>query len=170
MDAMKTNNKSHAWVARPMGMDLGIQGRIGMKNRVWSLLLSVSVWVPMLAIGAQAQYVVKVMKVNVPFEFHVQGRQYPAGSYQVRKEGAFLFLRDHDGRPLTVLSSITLRNETSAPASKLVFFQYNGLHLLTQILWEGDKTGEELIRKGREAEVAQQIVPTQVEKVAVNKP
>jgi hypothetical protein len=124
----------------------------------------------MLAIGAQAQYVAKVMRVDVPFEFHAQGRQYPAGSYVVRREGGFLFLRDRNNRPLAILSPITLRNETSAPSSKLVFFQYNGLHLLTQILWEGDKTGEELIRKGRELEVARRIVPTQLERAAVNKP
>lgn len=139
-----------------------------MKKRVLFLLLSVSVWVPMLVIGAQAQYVVKIMKVDVPFEFYVQGRQFPAGSYVVRREGGFLFLRDHNGRPLTILNPITLRSETPAPASKLVFYQYNGLHLLTQIVWEGGKTGEELIRKGREEEVARRIVPTQVERAAIS--
>ncbi len=138
-----------------------------MKKHVWALLLSVSVWVPMFVIGAQAQYAVKIMKVDVPFEFHAQGRQYPAGSYQVRREGGFLFLRDQNGRLLSVLNPIALRNETPAPGSKLVFYQYNGLHLLTQVVWEGDKTGDELIRKGREEEVARRIVPTQVERAAV---
>jgi hypothetical protein len=139
-----------------------------MTRRIWTLLLSVSVWVPMLAIGAQAQYAAKVMKVDVPFEFHVQGRQYPAGSYVVRREGGFLFLRDHNGRSLTTLIPITLRNETPAPTSKLIFFQYNGLHLLTQILWEGDKTGEQFVRKGGEEKMARRIVPTQVERAAVS--
>jgi hypothetical protein len=100
-----------------------------MKNRVLSLLLSVSVWVPLLVIGAQAQYSVKIIKVDVPFAFHAQSRPYPAGSYVVRQEGSFLSLRDNNGRLLTVLTAIALISPDPAPASKLVFFQTQGMHL-----------------------------------------
>jgi hypothetical protein len=135
-----------------------------MKNRVLSLLLSVSVWVPLLVIGAQAQYSVKIIKVDVPFAFHAQSRPYPAGSYVVRQEGSFLSLRDNNGRLLTVLTAIALISPDPAPASKLVFFQTQGMHLLTRIIWEGDKTGAELIRKGREEEIARRIAPVKVER------
>ena len=135
-----------------------------MKKHLLSLLLSVSVLAPLLAIGAQAQYSIKIIKVDVPFEFHAQGRPYPAGSYVVRREESFLYLGDSNGRVLTVLTAIALINQTPAPASKLVFYQYQGMHLLTQVLWEGEKTGSELIRKGREEEVARRIVPTKVER------
>jgi hypothetical protein len=135
-----------------------------MKKRVLFLLLSVSVWVPLFVIGAQAQYSVKIIKVDVPFEFHAQGRPYPAGSYVVRREGSFLFLRDNNGRLLTVMTANALMSQDPAPASKLVFFQYQGMHLLTQILWEGDKTGAELIRKGREEKAARRVAPAKVER------
>ena len=135
-----------------------------MKKRVLSLLLSVSVWVPLLVIGAQAQYSVKIIKVDVPFEFHAQGRPYPAGSYVVRQEGSFLSLRDNNGRLLTVLTATALISQDPAPASKLVFFQTQGMHLLSRIIWEGDKTGAELIRKGREEEIARRIAPVKVER------
>jgi len=135
-----------------------------MKKRVLSLLLSVSVWVPLFVIGAQAQYSVKIIKVDVPFVFHAQGRPYPAGSYVLRQEGSFLFLRDNHGRLLTVLTATASISQDPAPASKLVFFQYQGMRLLTKILWEGDETGAELIRKGREEEVARRIAPAKVER------
>ena len=135
-----------------------------MKKHLMSLLLSVSVLAPLLAIGAQAQYTIKIIKVDVPFEFHAQGRPYPAGSYVVRRDGTFLYLRDNNGRVLTVLTAIVLINQTPAPASKLVFYPYQGMHLLTQVLWEREKTGAELIRKGREEEVARRIVPAKVER------
>jgi hypothetical protein len=139
-----------------------------MKKRVLFLLLSVSVWVPMLAVGAQAQYAVKILKVNVPFEFHVQGKPLPAGTYTVRREGGFLSLRDQDARTLTVLTANTLIRQTASDQSKLVFYHSHGLHLLTQIFWEGDKTGVELIGKGREEAVARRIGPTKVESAAVD--
>ena len=135
-----------------------------MKKHLLSLLLSVSVLAPLLAIGAQAQYSIKIIKVDVPFEFHAQGRPYPAGSYVVRREGSFLYLGDSNGRVLTVLTPIALMNQTPAAASKLMFYQYQKMHLLTQVLWEGEKTGAELIRKGREEEVAGRIVPAKVER------
>ncbi len=57
-----------------------------MNKHVRSLLLNVSVWVALLGMGAQAQSAIKLMKVEVPFEFYVQGRPFPAGSYVVRGE------------------------------------------------------------------------------------
>ena len=135
-----------------------------MKKRVLSLLLSVSVWVPLLVIGAQAQYSLRIIKVDVPFEFHAQGTPCPPGSYLVRQEGNFLSLRDSHGRLLTVLTARPLIGPDLAPTSKLVFFQTRGMHLLARIVWEGDKTGAELIRKGREEDVARRILPTNVER------
>jgi len=138
-----------------------------MKKRVMSLLLCVSVWLPLLAVGAQSQCAVKIIKMDVPFEFNVRGRQYPAGAYILRQEGAFLSLRNNNGRLLSMLSANPVVSQTAAPASKVVFFQYNGMHLLVQVLWEGDKTGVELIRKGREVEVARRIAPSKVESADV---
>jgi hypothetical protein len=137
-----------------------------MNKAVLWVLLGVSVWAGLLG-SAQAQYVPKTMKVDVPFEFQVGGKGYPAGSYSLQREAGFLFLRNHNGRVLNILNTVTLRNEKAAPTSKLVFFQYNGLHLLTQVLWEGDKTGVELVPKGREEEFARRIVPAKVESAAV---
>src|SRR5215510_940953 len=137
-----------------------------MNKRVLSVLLGVSVWAGLVG-SAQAQYVVKTMKVDVPFEFYAQGKAYPAGAYSLQRDGGFLFLRDNKRQVLNILNTVTLRNEKPAMTSKLVFFHYNGLHLLTQVLWEGEKTGAELIRKGREEEVARRIAPAKVESAAV---
>jgi hypothetical protein len=135
-----------------------------MKKRVLSLLLSVSVWVPLCVLGAQAQYSPRIIKVDVPFEFHVHGKPYPAGSYVIRQEGGFVYLRNNNGRSLTVLTATPSLSQDPAPASKLVFFRYHEMYLLTGIIWEGAKTGAELIRKGREEEVARRITPYRVER------
>jgi hypothetical protein len=139
----------------------------GMTRRGLSVLLSVSVLVPLLGVGARAQSATRIMKVEVPFEFHVLSKGYPAGAYFVRREGNFVFLGDDRGRMLNVLPAGTLRNETASPSSKVVFFEYGGLHLLTEVFWEGDKVSAELIRKGQELGVARRIVPAPVESAKV---
>src|SRR5262249_37925372 len=116
-----------------------------MNKHVFWLLLGVSVWAGLLG-SAQAQYAVKTMKVDVPFVFQVRDNAHPAGTYSLQREGGFLFLRNRNGEVLNILNTVTLRNEKPATTSKLVFFRYKGLHLLTQVLWEGDKTGAELVR------------------------
>src|SRR5258708_38469705 len=91
------------------------------------------------------------------------GRTRPVRTCCARK-GAFFSCALTYGRFLTVLTATASISEDPAPASKLVFFQYQGMRLLTKILWEGDKTGAELIRKGREEEVARRIAPAKVER------
>jgi hypothetical protein len=129
-----------------------------MKKLVSSLLLGVSVWLlfPVLATEAQS---FKVMKVQVPFDFQIRDRQYPAGTYTVSRQGAFLTLRNHSGKTLNVLTANALVRPTASPDSKLVFFEYNGAHLLTQVLWEGDTYGSEFVRPEMEVNVARRIVP-----------
>ncbi len=56
-------------------------------------------------------------------------------------------LRDNNGRRLYVLTPNTLRSETAAAASKLVFFEYNGLHLPTQILGKEIRRGSSLFAR-----------------------
>jgi hypothetical protein len=132
-----------------------------MTKQVFRLLLSVSVWLVLTSFSAQAQAINK-MTVKVPFDFNVRDQHYAAGTYSVWREGAFMSLRDHNGRTLNVLLANPLVTQIVPHQSKLVFFEYHGLHLLTQIIWEGDETGSEFVRAGREEEVARQITTANV--------
>jgi len=125
-----------------------------MYKRVISLLLNVSVWVPLLAVAAQAQGHVKKVQLQVPFAFNVRHQQFAAGEYALERENGFLHLRDEQGRVVgTVLTNPFVMN-TAPHASKALFYQYHGRHLLTRIEWEGDSTGSELVAPGKEQAVA----------------
>ena len=128
-----------------------------MRKQSFRLLLAVSVYLVFATVAAQAQSMRK-MTVQVPFTFHVFGKQYPAGTYVVVRNGPFLYLRD-GSRVLSVWTLNSLVTQTVPKESKLVFFEYRGVHLLTQVIWEGDAAGAEFVRAGREEEVARQIVP-----------
>ena len=128
-----------------------------MYKRVISLLLNVSVWVPLLAVAAQAQGHVKKVQLQVPFAFSVRNQQFAAGEYALERDNGFLYLRDGQGRMVgTVLTNPFVMN-TAPHASKALFYQYHGRHLLTRIEWEGDSTGSELVAPGKAQEVAAQL-------------
>jgi hypothetical protein len=131
-----------------------------MRKQLFRVLLAVSVGLVFASAAAEAQSM-KKMTVHVPFTFHVLGKPYPAGAYVIVREGAFLYLRN-SSRVLNVWTVNSLVTKTVPKESKLVFFEYQGVHLLTQVIWQGDSTGSEFVRSGHEEEVARQIVPADV--------
>ena len=128
-----------------------------MYKRVISLLLNVSVWVPLLAVAAQAQGHVKKVQLQVPFAFSVRNQQFAAGEYALERENGFLYLRDEQGRVVGTVLTNPVVMKTAPQASKVFFYQYHGRHLLTRIQWEGDSTGSELVAPGKAQEVAAQL-------------
>lgn len=131
-----------------------------MQKKMLRVLLFVSVW-PMLTGLAIAQPV-KKLTVQVPFDFHVRSHHYAAGTYVVLREGSFLSLRDNKGRLLSVALSRPSHDDSAPVQSRLVFFESHDVRVLTQILWQGEKTRFEFVPAGHEEEVAGQIAPSAV--------
>jgi hypothetical protein len=159
MDAMKTNNNSHGPATRPIAMDREIRGGC-MKYR-WSLLfLFVSVLLPICTVTSQAQCVVKTLKVQVPFDFTIRNSQFPAGPYTFQQECARVYVRDGRGQVLHVYLSLPFDRGVAPPETKLVFFNFHAVHVLTSVLWERSPIGSELVRPGQEIEIASRSLPS----------
>jgi hypothetical protein len=135
-----------------------------MKRGVVSLLIAVSV-LGLLVAPAVAQTVHNSV-VQVPFDFVANNKAYPAGSYLLTTQGTFVALRDADGRFLAYLGSHPAQSEDTAAKSKLVFYDVDGKHFLARIWFAGSRDGVELIRAGKETEVAQQFSATDVRRAA----
>ena len=131
-----------------------------MQKRLSPLLLIVSVWL-VLSSFAAAQ-AVKKFTVQVPFDFHVRSHDCAAGTYVVLREGPFLSLRDNRGRMLGVVLSKPSQEDTTPSESKLVFFEYHNVRVLTQIRWQGERTTYEFVPSGRDEEVARQLATAPV--------
>jgi len=125
------------------------------------VLLVVSVCLLVGALAADAQPL-KKLTMQVPFDFNVRAHHYPAGTYSVLCEGAFLSLVDNRGRVLEMLMANHLESEAAPSQSKLVFFDYHGTHFLTRILWQGDRKAFALLPSGNEEEIARRFVPEAV--------
>jgi hypothetical protein len=131
-----------------------------MQKKMLPVLFFVSVWL-MLSGLATAQSVTK-FTVQVPFDFHVRSRHYAAGTYVVLREGSFLSLRDNKGHLLSVALSRPSHDDAAPAQSRLVFFENHDVRVLTQILWQGERTRFEFVPAGHEEEVARQIAPSAV--------
>jgi hypothetical protein len=106
-----------------------------------SLLLSAMTLGPF----AQAQSPERIIKANIPFEFSVGNRIFPAGRYAlVRSEPFLLELRDPGGRVLAsfLTQSVQARNAPAQP--RLLFDNEGGGHALTQVWQENDSIGQQL--------------------------
>lgn len=132
-----------------------------MQRLVFRVLLVVSVCFVLSGLAANAQ-ALKKLTIQVPFDFNVRAHHYPAGTYSVLREGAFLSLVNNKGRVLEVLMANHLESERSPDQSKLVFFDYHGTHFLTRILWQGEGKAFALLPAGHEEEIARKFAPEAV--------
>jgi len=110
--------------------------------RTLTSLLLVVVW---LAGTAYAQSTTWVIKVNIPFEFNVGDKTFPAGDYSLAQPlQHFLVLRDSRGQ--AIASAFTEGIESAAPvaAPKLRFYSADGRHVLTEVWQQQESSGQRL--------------------------
>lgn len=106
-----------------------------------SLLLSV------VALGSfvQAQSPERTIKANIPFEFSVGNRSFPAGRYSlVRVEPFLLELRDPEGRVLAHVLTQSVQSQTLPSQPRLLFDHEDGAHALIQVWQENESIGQQL--------------------------
>lgn len=135
-----------------------------MKNARF-VLLGLSVL--LMAAAAQAQQT--KVQANVPFDFVVGDRTYPAGEYSLRSvtnDGAVIQLtNDVDARNV---NSNSCRNATPATQTKLVFRKMGDEYFLYQVWIEGNLSGREFPRSDIEIRLAQQHEKSKLVLVAAN--
>jgi len=125
------------------------------KNLIAALTLGLLLAAPALAQTAS-------MKVNVPFDFIVNGKTLPAGEYKVdglSTSTGTIAIRNTE----TTAKLMTLTNGCesieAADASKLVFHRYGGQYFLAQVWSAGSSEGRELPRSRAERELASNNQP-----------
>jgi len=131
-----------------------------MKQLIARTLTSLLLAVGFLAGTANGQATSWVVKVNIPFEFNVGNKTFPAGSYSlVQPLQHFLVLRDSRGQ--TVASLFTQGIESNAPmaAAKLRFDSVAGQHTLTEVWQRQESYGQRLYPTKYRTNVAKRPSP-----------
>ena len=111
----------------------------------------------MLLIGSLAYARDLNMKVNVPFDFVVNGATLPSGEYTVQglSLGNAISIRKADQTAKALALGIRCESRETSEKSKLVFHRYGNRYFLAQIWMAGDNTGHALPKGRLENEMAQ---------------
>jgi len=109
----------------------------------------------LLAITTQAQQ--NAVKANVPFDFAVGDRAYPAGEYTLRPavQDAGVMRLDNTQESLAgFIPSDSCANAVPSKETKLVFHHVGGRYFLYQVWTAGNLTGRQFPKGRAEVEYA----------------
>jgi hypothetical protein len=117
-----------------------------------TLLLGLS----LLLIGTVAYARDVNLKVNVPFDFVVNGATLPSGEYSVQEleVGNAISIRKADHTAKAMALATRCESRITSEKSKLVFHRYGNRYFLTQIWMAGDNAGQQLPKSRLETEIA----------------
>ena len=125
-----------------------------MKRQAVSLVSLLSL---LLVAGSAIAQTVHV-RADIPFNFAVGNKTYPAGKYTIRTIGdrsnEVLCLRAGDGNASMMILSNATESLTPADKTKLVFSRYGNQYFLSQVWLNGATRGHRLPKSNREKEVA----------------
>ena len=97
---------------------------------------------------------------NVPFNFAVGNKTFPAGAYNIQTtsaDGKMLLLRSRDGSLSMIVGSNAAENLKPADKTKLVFNRYGSRYFLSEIWVNGATRGHQLPKTNREKELARDV-------------
>ena len=116
-----------------------------MKNLVARVLTLVFVVTLIFGSTVLAQRIPQVIKVNIPFDFTVNGQPYAAGTYFLATEApVFLELRDNEGHTLATVLTNSVETVKTPTSPTLLFYTENGRFSLAQVWQENYSIGQQL--------------------------
>ena len=96
----------------------------------------------------------RMWKANVPYTFHVENRELPAGVYLVKWTAGRLTLASEDGKNRVNVIAIRTEGKVTQEKSFLTFNKYGSDHFLSAIHFAGVEDGRELLKSKYEVELA----------------
>ena len=115
-----------------------------------------------LLLAAPALAQTAAMKVDVPFDFIVNGKTLPAGEYRVDAmptSSGTIAIRSTEQSAKIVALTNSCESLEAADTSKLVFHRYGNQYFLAQVWSLGNSEGRELPRSRAEREIASNNQP-----------
>jgi hypothetical protein len=118
------------------------------------MLIAAATWAlaSILAIPAFGQ--TNAVKVNIPFDFMLGEKTYPAGAYLFSSERDNIILAESSGRRLGRLLANHVSGRSGGATGQVVFQCYESQCFVSQIWAAGEEDGRELLRTRLERELA----------------
>jgi hypothetical protein len=105
------------------------------------------------------------VRSNVPFDFTVEGKTVPGGTYTIghlNRSPENLLLRSEDGKVQMIVGSNAAQNLNGANKSKLIFNRYKDQYFLSEIWVQGSTSGRRIPKTKREKELAKEMASASI--------
>lgn len=117
-----------------------------MKRIVLTLLILISM--PGIATITASAQVIDRLEFNIPFDFTVAEKTFPAGKYTISPLGNYtdgvFVLRDLDSKQENAFVAVNAEKREVPQKSELIFDKIGDHYFLSEIFEEGNNTGEQL--------------------------
>ena len=131
-----------------------------MKGQTLRVLTILGALLVMTAATANAQSE-RTEVTYVPFNFVVGKKTLPAGEYVVRPNRAgsndVWLVQSKDGDTSALVTTTVIQSGKTPKRTKLVFNKYGDQYFLSQIWFDGSKSGRELVKRHKERELEKNI-------------
>src|SRR4030095_3754896 len=112
-----------------------------MKRKIFSAAIIFGVAALLVGIPVFAQVPGAELHANVPFDFIVRGKTFPAGRYDIRRindqTDGLIIENARDRREHTMFETEPIGGTRSPQHGELIFHRYNSTYFLAQI-WSGE--------------------------------
>jgi hypothetical protein len=98
-----------------------------------------------------------MVKVQVPFDFQVNGRELKAGEYIIERdsqEPRRLLIQSTEGKTLVIVNTMLRRLSKDPSRTSLLFQSYGEQHFLAEVRVAGNEYGYTLIKSKAERKLA----------------
>lgn len=111
---------------------------------------------------AHGQSLANGLRVNIPFDFNVGDKQFPAGEYVIRRtlqysNDSVLTISSVDGRAVVVRLTSPVQTLDPKQRAMVVFHRYEDQHFLFQVWAAGTTTGRVFTKSRSERDAARRI-------------
>lgn len=123
-----------------------------------------------LALDLSAQAKPEIHHAKIPFGFHVENRQFPAGDYELRWVGPRLLIKSLEGNQQAIVIVVQVDSTTPSKRNYLKFNSYGGNEYFLSEVWVvGQNSGHELLKSKMELEMASRHEPASYAMVGLNR-
>lgn len=136
-----------------------------MRKQVLKTLATISFLIAIAVVpvrSAQGQSLVYGLRVNIPFDFIVADKQFPAGEYVISRlrhysNDSVLTISSVNGRAQIVRLTTAVQTLDPRDDGRVVFHRYGEQHFLFQVWPAGTSTGRAFTKSRLEREAAQRV-------------
>ena len=112
--------------------------------------------------SAQAQTLAYRVRANIPFDFIVADKTFPAGEYYIYRTREYsgddvVTVGTTDGRTLALRLTTTVQTLTPKKQGVVIFHRYGNQHFLAQVRVAGSNTGRSFSKSRSERELEREV-------------